>query len=80
MFLVSVGSRDWLPSGDLLVLRRRLVARLDKESSVVSFGNDVGDVLAVELEEPVDNPGTAIGTQFFRVAWDFLLFLMRCGF
>ena len=36
-------------------------------------------LLAVELEEPVDNPGTAIGTQFFRVAWDFLSFLMRCG-
>ena len=64
LFLVSVGSRDWLPSGELLVLRLRIVAELDEESSVVSCGNDVGDVLAVELEESVDNPGRTIGTKF----------------
>ena len=41
---------DWLPSGELLVLRRRVVAALDEESSVVSCGNDVGDVRAVECK------------------------------
>ena len=35
MFWVSVGSRDWLSSGELLVLRRRVVAGLGEESSVV---------------------------------------------
>ena len=29
-----------------------------------SCGNDVEDKLALELEEPVDNPGTKIGTKF----------------
>ena len=38
-----------------------MVAELDVESSVKSCGNDVGDVLVVELEEPVDDPGTPIG-------------------
>ena len=33
-------------------------------SSVESCGSDVGDVLAIELKEPVDNPGTTIGAQF----------------
>ena len=40
---------------------------LDVESSVESCGNDFRDVLVVELEELVDNPGTTIGTQCFRV-------------
>ena len=43
-FWVSVGSRDWLPSGEQLVLLRRVVAGLDEESSVVSCGDDVGDL------------------------------------
>ena len=34
-----------------------LVAGLDVKSSVTSCVNDVGDVLVVELEGPVDNPG-----------------------
>ena len=42
--------------------RRRVVAGLDEESSFVSCSNDVGDVLAIELDELVDNPGTTIGT------------------
>ena len=57
-----VESRNWFPSGELLVLRSRVDAGLDEQSSVVSCGNDVGDVLAVELEEPVDNRGTTIST------------------
>ena len=55
-------SRNWSPSNGLLVLRRRVVAGLDVESSVESCGNDVGDVFAVELEDLMDNPGTSIGT------------------
>ena len=41
-----------------------MVAGLDVESSVESSVYDVGDLLAVELEEPVDNPGPTIGTLF----------------
>ena len=41
-----------------------MVAGLDAESSVESCGNDLGDVLVVELEELVGDPGTTIGTQF----------------
>ena len=37
-----------------------MVAGLDVESSVESCGNDVADVLVVELEELVERPG--IGT------------------
>ena len=61
-------SRNRFSCTGLLVLRRGVVAGLDVESSVESCGNDVGDVLVVELEEPVDNPGTTIGTQFLCVA------------
>ena len=69
LFWVSVRSRVWLPSGDVLVLRPRVVAGLDEESSVETCGKDVGDVLAVELEEPVDNPGTKIDRHVvFRAA------------
>ena len=69
MFWVSVGSRDWLPSGEQLVLRRRTVAGLDEESSVVFCGHDVRDALAVKMEEPVDNPGTTIGIVFSVLHW-----------
>ena len=71
---------DWLPSGELLVLRRRVVAALDEESSVVSCGNDVGDVRAVELEELVDNPGTTIGTKFAVLHWICLPFFDKVWF
>ena len=49
--------RNWPPSTGPLVLRRR---RLDVESSVESCGSNLGNVLAVELEEPVDNPWAAL--------------------
>ena len=45
----------------MLVHRRRVIAGLDKESSDVCCSNDVGEILAFELEEPVDNHGTTIG-------------------
>ena len=51
----------------------------DEESSVVSCGNDVGDVHAVELEAPVD-PGTTIDIKFSVLHLVFLPFLTRCGF
>ena len=49
----------------MLVLRRRVVAGLHEESSDVPYGNDVEDVLALELEEAVANPGTTIGRMFY---------------
>ena len=39
----------------------RVTAGRNAESTT-SCGNDVADVLVVELDEPVDNPGTTIGT------------------
>ena len=60
--LVSVESRKWFPSTGLRARRRRMVAGLDVQSSAESCGSDVGDVFAVELEDPVDNPETTIGT------------------
>ena len=60
LFLVSVESGVWFPNTRMLVLKRRVVAGRDEESSDVSCGDDVGDVLALELEEPVANPGTTI--------------------
>ena len=52
--------RNWSPSTGQGVLRRRRVAGHDVKSSVESCVNDVGDVLVVELEKPVDNPETTI--------------------
>ena len=75
VFLVPVGSRSWFPSTGMLVLSRRGVAGLDEESSDVSCGNDVGDALALELEEPVDNPGTTISCVVLSVALDVSAFL-----
>ena len=75
VFLVPVGSRSWFPNTGMLVLSRRGVAGLDEESSDVSCGNDVGDALALELEEPVDNPGTTISCVVLSVALDVSAFL-----
>ena len=38
--------------------------------TAASCGNDVGDVAVAELEEPVDEPGTTIGTQFAVLDFD----------
>ena len=55
--------RNSSPNSPLRAPRRRIVAGLDVESSVVeSCDTDVGDVLVVKLEEPVDKSGTTIGT------------------
>ena len=64
--------RNWSPSTGLLVLRRRMVAELYAESLVESCGNDVGDVLVVELEEVVGDPGDNNRHAVFRVAQYFL--------
>ena len=71
LFWVPVGSRNWFPNTGMILLRRRVVAGLDQGSSDVSCGNDVGDVLALELEQPVDDPGTTIGTFFTVLHWVF---------
>ena len=42
----------------------------------VPGGSDVGDALEVELEEPVDNPGTTIGTWFSVLHRIFLPFFL----
>ena len=62
LFLVSC---NMSPRVRLRVLRRRVVAGLGVESSVVeSCGTDVEDVLVVELGGPFDNPGKTMGTYF----------------
>ena len=63
MFSVSVGSGNRCPRTVLLVLS----LRVDSGRTIgitESCGNDAGDVRVVELEEPVDKPGTTIGTLF----------------
>ena len=77
--LVSVRFRNRFPDARMFVLSLRVVAGLDEESSDVSCGNYVGDVLALELEEPVDNPGTTTSTNF-SVLHKIFPFLIRCGF
>ena len=67
-------SRNQFPDAGMLVSSRRVVARLDEVSSDVSCGKDVEDVLALELQEPVDNPWTSIGTQFSVFHWMFFHF------
>ena len=44
---------------------------LDLMKNRVLRENDVEDVLALELEEKVDDPGTAIGTSFSVLHWIF---------
>ena len=48
------------------------VAGLAGIAPAVSCSNDVEDELALELEELVDNPGTTIGTKFFRIAQNYV--------
>ena len=64
----------------MVVLSLRIVAGLDEVSSDVSCSNDVEDVLALKLEEPVDNPGTAIGKKCSVLHRIILSFLVSCGF
>ena len=45
-----------------------------------SCGKAVGDVGVAELEEPVDRPGTTIGTWFAVLHCFRLPFWMSCGF
>ena len=61
--LVSAGSRDRFSDGRTLVSALRCFAGLGGIPDV-SCRNDVQDILALELEEPVDTPGTTIGTNF----------------
>ena len=79
VFWVSVGSRYWLPSGELLVLRRRLVAGLDVESSV-SCVNDVRDVLHLNWKNRSIILEQRSVHSFSVLHWMFLPFVIRCGF
>ena len=45
-----------------------------------SCGSDAGDVGVAELEEPVDKPGTTIGTWFAVLHFIRLPPLVGCGF
>ena len=73
-------ARDRFPDEGMLVSSLRVVAGLDAVSSDVSCCNDVEDVLALELEELVDNPGTTIGTKFSVWHWVRLPLVVNCGF
>ena len=64
----------------MLVLRRRIASGLDEVSSDVSCVDDAGEKLVVELEEPIDNPGTKIGTLFSVLYLIFLPLLLSCAF
>ena len=78
---VSTGQRDGSPR----TLSMPLVLSLLVDAGccvgiTASCDKDVGDVGAAELEEPVDRPGTTIGTQFAVLHLIRLPFLMSCGF
>ena len=59
--------------------RHFVLLLLDEVSSDVSCGNDAKDVLGPELEEPVENPGTTIGTKFSVLQRIVLPFVVSCG-
>ena len=61
VFAVSVGFDDGSPHAWLLVISLRVDAGRHVEITA-SCGGDAGDVGVAELEEPVDRPGTTIGT------------------
>ena len=48
--------------------------------TTASCNTDVGDAGVAELEEPVDRPGTTIGTWFSVLHFIRLPSLMSCGF
>ena len=60
-FNQSNRSRDRSLRAWPLVLSLRIVAGRNIETTEF-YGNDAGDVCVAELEEPVDEPGTTIGT------------------
>ena len=61
MFSISVGSGEGSLHAWLLVLSLRVDAGRNV-GITGSCGSDAGDVGVAELEEPVDEPGTTIGT------------------
>ena len=79
VFLVFVGLRDRFLDAGTLVSSLRSVAGLHEESSDVSCGHDVADVLALELEKPVADPGTTVGTKFSVMHRIILSFWVTCG-
>ena len=80
-FLVSFGSGKWSSSAQRRLLLLRVFAGAGAESSrIESCDTDVEDVLVVELEDPVDKPGTTRSTEFSVLRCIFLPFQIRCGF
>ena len=61
-FLSSVRSESCNWSPQCSTACARMLDLGVEPSAVKSCGDDVGDVLAIELEGAVDNPGTTIGT------------------
>ena len=70
--------RNRFPDARMLV--SCIVVRFDEVSSDLSCVEDVTDVLELELEEPVDNPGTTIGTKFCVLHWMLSHLGLKCGF
>ena len=73
-FWRHVSPRAWL-----LILSLRVVSGRNVETTE-SCGNDAWNVCVAELEEPVDEPGTTIGTQFSVLHCIRLPSSIRCGF
>ena len=61
VFLIFAGSPIRYPNSRLLVHTHRVIAGPNVVEFTSSCPNDVATVLVVELDEPVDDPGTAIG-------------------
>ena len=60
-FSISAGLCDGCPRTTLLIFSILDDAGCDV-GITASCGTDVGDVCVAELEEPVDKPGTTVGT------------------
>ena len=74
-----VGLRDRLPDAGTLVLSLHFVAGRDEVPSYVSCGSDMDDELALELEEPVTNPGQQ-SAKLSVLHRSLLPFWVSCGF
>ena len=81
-FLVVDFRLLWIHATSFLVLMRPRShfhsLLLDFPCQSQSFDEDVGEL--DEVEELVDKPGTTNGTWFDVSQWNFLPFLVRCGF
>ena len=80
-FGVSFGSGNWSSSAQRRLLLLRVFAGAGVESSrIESCDTDFQDVVVAELEDPVDKPGTTIGTEFSVLRCIFLPFSNKMWF